>query len=360
MQNHQRTLVYIFARDFSLWVNELIRHAYVEEFPLLWGRGLEDQIVHFDGRTARWYRYEDDYAALRDFMVRQPLTHVMLKKEGHVQFRKDVDALRKAIASPLNASLDRAKILREITQGFARMYPHYTFSVFLAGAWRDQFLAVHGERARPFLDMVYESRTYSEGLVKETDLFIRKLVGPILKEWGLPVHYGKLLRKEEIEACVFRGGRVKTSTLEARAQGYVSINNGIELASDFNKFLSERNLARVEEAAVTEEVQEFSGTVACRGSIIRAPVQIIFNSEEVNSFRSGSILVTPMTSPEYLSAMKTAAAIVTDEGGLTCHAAIVSRELGIPCIIGTKFATKVLKDGDRVEVNAMKGIVRKI
>lgn len=56
--------------------------------------------------------------------------------------------------------------------------------------------------------------------------------------------------------------------------------------------------------------------------------------------------------------MKKAAAIITDEGGITCHAAIVSRELNIPCIIGTKVATKILKDGDLVEVNAEKGVVK--
>ena len=58
--------------------------------------------------------------------------------------------------------------------------------------------------------------------------------------------------------------------------------------------------------------------------------------------------------------MKKAAAIVTDDGGLTCHAAIVARELKTPCVVGTKIATKVLKDGDMVEVDANKGIVKKI
>ena len=67
-----------------------------------------------------------------------------------------------------------------------------------------------------------------------------------------------------------------------------------------------------------------------------------------------------MTRPEYVTAMKKAAAIVTDEGGITCHAAIVARELGIPCIIGTKVATKTLKDGEMVEVRANHGYVRVI
>ena len=67
-----------------------------------------------------------------------------------------------------------------------------------------------------------------------------------------------------------------------------------------------------------------------------------------------------MTRPELVPAMKKAAAIVTDEGGLTSHAAIVSRELGIPCVVGTKISTKIFKDGDLVEVNANHGSVRKI
>ncbi|MBU0707535.1 hypothetical protein KKG41_04150, partial [Patescibacteria group bacterium] len=62
----------------------------------------------------------------------------------------------------------------------------------------------------------------------------------------------------------------------------------------------------------------------------------------------------------YLSVMRRASAFVTDEGGLTSHAAIVARELDKPCIVGTKLATQALKDGDRVEVNATKGIVSKL
>ena len=76
--------------------------------------------------------------------------------------------------------------------------------------------------------------------------------------------------------------------------------------------------------------------------------------------KDGDVLVTNMTTPNYLVAMKKAVAFITDEGGITCHAAIIAREMKKPCIIGTKNATKVLKDGDLVEVDANKGIVRKL
>ncbi|MBI4087070.1 hypothetical protein HY416_03790 [Candidatus Kaiserbacteria bacterium] len=78
---------------------------------------------------------------------------------------------------------------------------------------------------------------------------------------------------------------------------------------------------------------------------------------EFEHIPAGMILVTEMTVPEMVSLMARSKAIVTDIGGMLCHAAITSRELGIPCIIGTKLATKILQDGDEVEVDADKGIV---
>jgi phosphohistidine swiveling domain-containing protein len=79
---------------------------------------------------------------------------------------------------------------------------------------------------------------------------------------------------------------------------------------------------------------------------------------EMKKVRSKDILITSMTRPELMPIINRVAAIVTDEGGITCHAAIISRELKIPCVIGTKIATKVFKDGDLVEVDAERGIVR--
>jgi pyruvate, water dikinase len=67
-----------------------------------------------------------------------------------------------------------------------------------------------------------------------------------------------------------------------------------------------------------------------------------------------------MTTPDFVPIMGKAGAIITDEGGITCHAAIVSREMKIPCVVGTEIATKVLKDGDLVEVDADNGVVRKV
>ena len=105
------------------------------------------------------------------------------------------------------------------------------------------------------------------------------------------------------------------------------------------------------------EGDKIVGSCASKGKA-SGPVKIIRKTHDLVNFNQGDVLVTSMTRPEMVIAMKKAAAIVTDEGGVTSHAAIVSRELKIPCIIGTQIATKVLKDGDLVEVDANKGLVK--
>ncbi|HAH04666.1 TPA: hypothetical protein DCL28_03895 [Candidatus Komeilibacteria bacterium] len=93
------------------------------------------------------------------------------------------------------------------------------------------------------------------------------------------------------------------------------------------------------------------GVIASAGKF-SGPVRIIKNLADLAKFRQDEVLITSMTSPEYVPAMKKAGAIITDKGGVTCHAAVVSRELGVPCVVGTQNATKVFKTGELVEVNA--------
>jgi pyruvate, water dikinase len=97
------------------------------------------------------------------------------------------------------------------------------------------------------------------------------------------------------------------------------------------------------------------------GGLVRGRVKLVLSDESKNvDFKKGDILVTLTSSPTLMPLIVKAAAIITDDGGIGCHAAIISREMKKPCVIGTKIATKVFKDGDLVEVDANKGIIRKI
>ncbi len=101
-----------------------------------------------------------------------------------------------------------------------------------------------------------------------------------------------------------------------------------------------------------------SGAAASVGKA-SGPVKIIHHPKDIDKVEKGDVLVTEMTSPDYVPAMRRAAAIVTDTGGRTSHAAIVSRELGIPCVVGTGTATHVLKTGQVVTVDGASGKVYK-
>ncbi len=116
------------------------------------------------------------------------------------------------------------------------------------------------------------------------------------------------------------------------------------------------------EVHVDKNLKEFKGLVVSKGkqNIVKGKARILLSPKNLDKMQKGDILVAPMTSPDYVIAMRKASAVVTDEGGMTSHAAIVSRELGLPCIVGTRIATKALKDGDLIEVDADKGVVRKL
>ncbi|MBI5728594.1 MAG: hypothetical protein HY984_02475 [Candidatus Magasanikbacteria bacterium] len=107
------------------------------------------------------------------------------------------------------------------------------------------------------------------------------------------------------------------------------------------------------------EMAEAKGTSACAG-VVRARARIIVGSNEGDRLAAGEILITNQTTPDFVPLMKRATAIVTEQGGITSHAAIVSRELGIPCVVGVRDATRIFRDGEMVEVDAGAGVVRKL
>ncbi|MFA4818872.1 MAG: PEP-utilizing enzyme [Patescibacteria group bacterium] len=100
------------------------------------------------------------------------------------------------------------------------------------------------------------------------------------------------------------------------------------------------------------------GRMACIGGIIKGRAKVCLDKSEIGKVKRGDILVAQFTTPDFVPAMEKAAAIVADQGGLSSHAAIVSRELGVPCVIATDNGTRVIKDNDLLEVDARNGIVK--
>lgn len=104
--------------------------------------------------------------------------------------------------------------------------------------------------------------------------------------------------------------------------------------------------------------KNIKGIIANKGKV-KGKVRLIKDLSLLGTCKAGDVLVTTMTRPQYNAAIKKVAAIVTDEGGMLCHASMLAREFGIPCIVGTRNATSILKNGDVVMVDANKGEVKK-
>jgi len=140
--------------------------------------------------------------------------------------------------------------------------------------------------------------------------------------------------KKRLVGCVYAEGRV-----------FLSID-------DFKKSFS----VRIDES-IPEKSGELYGQTAYAGKV-RGIARIISGRKDMAKFNFGEIIVSSTTTPDYLPIMKKSGAIISEHGGAICHAAITSRELKIPCVVGVKFATKVIQDGDMVEVDADNGVVR--
>lgn len=159
---------------------------------------------------------------------------------------------------------------------------------------------------------------------------------------------------------------VKLAKIAAHLQEHYYFPQDAEWAKEKGKLylVQTRPISTITQVARSEKLEKdevkiaeapiLSGTSASPG-IGTGPVKILKSPKEIGKVERGDILVAPMTSPDYVPAMKKSAAIITDEGGETSHAAIVSRELGIPCVVGTKEATKRLKDGMIVSVDGGSG-----
>lgn len=187
-----------------------------------------------------------------------------------------------------------------------------------------------------------------------TTHFLLKILEEISKRTKIDLDSLKYIAQREVK-MVF-DGELKEEEMIARKQ------NGVYYWDKFGmEALVGNDADKVKERVLGSkdlgQVDDFRGLTASVGKAI-GKVRILRSATEIGKIEQGDILVAVMTRPDYIPAMKKASAIVTDEGGITCHAAIVSRELQIPCIIGTKIATKVLKDGMMVEVNANHGWVK--
>lgn len=153
------------------------------------------------------------------------------------------------------------------------------------------------------------------------------------------------------------GRKISKQELMKRDKGFALLPGIFQGTISFQELMEKFPEYNFEIEQVDESKNILNGQTAFNGKV-SGIVRIVKRLDQAQQVINGEIIVSPMTTPDFVPFIKKASAFITDEGGITCHAAIVARELKKPCIIGTKIATEVLKDGDLVEVDANKGIVK--
>lgn len=211
---------------------------------------------------------------------------------------------------------------------------------------------------RELIKMIDEHASWQD-LRKKANLIANHYVSLFLKETSRrkKIAFETLcfVTPEELDNFLY-GEKLDWKVVELRKKvvGAIFTPDKVTICNYSDAFLLEKEVgAQIK----TEGITDLYGTTANVGKVM-GRVRVLMGPEGFKNMVKGEILVTSMTRPEFIPILSKAAAIITDEGSLTCHAAIVSREMDIPCIVGTKIATKVLKDGDIVEVNANHGVVK--
>jgi phosphohistidine swiveling domain-containing protein len=184
--------------------------------------------------------------------------------------------------------------------------------------------------------------------------YVKNLFEEVAKRLGISLQEVLFLKDTEIASGLKNGKILPKAEIAAR------VENSAFLLKDRKVviFTKKDDLEIIDDIlSKKEDLKDLMGLAVSPGKV-KAQVSLIISNADFKKFKKGRVLVTSATRPDFVPLMKKAAAIITDEGGLLSHAAIVSRELGIPCIVGTKIATRVLKDGDLVEVDADRGLVK--
>lgn len=206
-------------------------------------------------------------------------------------------------------------------------------------AWGD-FMVTKIDRRFAQLFALYKTTFLLEEIAKRLNLSLKELRFMTSREIYQAL-FDNILDREEVKKRV-------DYCLYYTAKDTEIYYSGEEAKKIFEEYIEKED---------DKNIIELQGQCGCRGQA-RGIVKIVNVISDMPKVNKGDILVSISTQPDLLPAMKRAAAFVTDQGGVTSHAAIVARETNTPCVIATRNATKVLKDGDEVEVYADKGLVK--
>lgn len=351
----------VFTREgFPYFILSLGLEGYVRDMKKALGWGYRDQLFISEKDIEKSYFSERDSRSFQTFLDRSDDTAVR-RINGKIRkiFARNVIQIGR-----INRALGRhletkalAVLLGDFYRSYREMYSVYRFPT-LVDTHRHTFTRA------TIADCGYTKDYCGKILTWVDDVVIPAFAASLSVMLGIEKKRVMFMNCQELVESLRRNRPVvSASELEKRYRLYAlqAVGGKIQL------FIGQR--AKQIQKQVKREVpgRESNNAVALHGQTAYAALKpvigiarVVRTLRDLKKLRGRYVIVTPMTTVRFSQYLRNAKAIITDEGGLTCHAAIVAREFKIPTIVGTKIATTVLKNGDRVGVDANKGIVRKI
>jgi len=333
------------SREYSLFRVHTLGNIMGEILPKMIGEGAAEACTVYHGGDLVSIYYESEYIKKLFSKVAQKCQNAEYIEKEIENFLKIFDKLKPYFVGEKKPK--NTEELKKILDLYAKLW------AYIAIVWIIPTLPVDDKIKK----LAFKAR--------ETTQEYNEAMEPIIKEF-LEKDYPFLKAKtrfvlpEEVWSGEVKNKDIKKKIAE-RERGFIFYkgklySNNLDETLDMLGIVLEDKKSAISGEAEQKE-GEIKGQIAFKGKV-KGKVKILSSVKDLPKVEEGDILVAAMTMPKYLPAMKKASAFVTDEGGITCHAAIMARELKKPCIIGTRVATSLLKDGDLVEVDANKGIVR--
>lgn len=240
--------------------------------------------------------------------------------------------------------------IEEITNLSSKIFAINNIVNFLEARIDNDFIKNDNDN-KTFVESIIKYREYLDDIDYKIDEEIEKRIKKVLP--SKYIKYYKVMTIKEI----FGNKEIDEEELKLREEGFALFNGNIILKENLKEFFEQNNMNIIlkdEEKIIDSSL--IRGAIAYPGKVI-GKAKIVYTIEDTEKIKEGDIIISPMTVPNFIDAVKRASAIVTDEGGTVCHAALIAREFRKTCIVGTRNATKILKDNMIIEVDGNNGVV---
>lgn len=324
-------------------------HQYFESLKKVLNVNFEHTLFIHKKGTVSFYVRSDEFRKLGKYLANIVDKNPELTKEWLNELKENTDILL-SIMKQLENKIPSSKEYKEFLLYYDRHLPYHNFMKKTV-----DFLSV--ETLNKYLPLFKDARIYSESVYSETEKFFRLLTKTIAQKEKRNADNLTCLIQPELEEYIKNGRLPNEDLLKTRYDQSALYFENNKLKLCFGK-----DVGKLEDLIIRNQQKNnnvVKGISAFPGKV-SGLAKIILNPLDGLEFNKNDILITGMTRPEFLPYIKKSSAIVTDAGGILCHAAIIARELKIPCVVGTETATKIIQDGQKIEVNADKGIVRKL